>query len=88
MDILEKDMIDLNLKASSPFIVMEFISNNLYKYVESQRTPENEGLPIGLVWNLARQVAHGLFYLHSLMPPVSHRDLKPDNLLVRRLVHD
>ncbi|XP_020917157.1 uncharacterized protein LOC110254472 isoform X2 [Exaiptasia diaphana] len=82
MDILETDIPELNLQASSPFIVMEFISNNLYKYVESQRTPENSGLPIGLVWNLGRQVANGLFYLHSLKPGVSHRDLNPDKLLL------
>ena len=61
MDILETEIPEFELKASSPFIVMEFISNNLYKYVESQRTPENSGLPIGLVWNLGRQVANGLF---------------------------
>lgn len=81
MDVLEQDIRELNLKAGSPFIVMEHIPNNLYKYVESQRTPENKGLPLGLVWNFVRQMANGLYYLHSLSPPVSHRDLKPDNIL-------
>jgi serine/threonine protein kinase len=82
MNVLGKDIPELNLKAESQFIVMEYIPNNLHKYVESQRTPESKGLPLGLVWNFIKQIANGLLYLHSLTPSVSHRDLKPDNILV------
>lgn len=58
----------------------------MYRYVERQKTPESRGLPKGQVWNFAQQIARGLLYLHSLDPPISHRDLKPDNILVRSLL--
>jgi WNK lysine deficient protein kinase len=32
--------------------------------------------------NWARQILHGLDYLHSHQPPVIHRDLKCDNIFV------
>lgn len=70
------------LKAGSPFLVMEYIPKNLYRFVEDHKTPESQGLPKSQVWTISRGMANGLMYLHSLNPPISHRDLKPDNILV------
>ena len=71
------------LKAGSPFLVMEYIPKNLYRFVEDHKTPESQGLPKSQVWTIGRGTANGLMYLHTLNPPISHRDLKPDNILVR-----
>ena len=89
MGQLDKDVANSDLKRGSHFIVMEYISNNLKKYVEKQTTHENKGLPLYLVWDFARQIANGLEYLHTMgdpFKPIAHRDLKPDNILVRKVL--
>ena len=94
MSILECDVTFENavshekylLKAGSPFLVMEYIPKNLYRFVEDHKTPESQGLPKSQVWTISRGMANGLMYLHSLNPPISHRDLKPDNILVSSIV--
>ena len=85
MNILECDILHekFTLKAGSPFLVMEYIPKNLYRFVEDHRTPESQGLPKSQVWTITKGMANGLMYLHTLNPPISHRDLKPDNILVR-----
>ena len=93
MNILERDVSfesvstheKFTLKAGCPFLVMEYIPKNLYRFVEDHKTPESRGLPKSQVWTIGRGMANGLMYLHSLNPPISHRDLKPDNILVRFL---
>lgn len=94
MSILECDVTFENaishekylLKAGSPFLVMEYIPKNLYRFVEDHKTPESRGLPKSQVWTISRGMANGLMYLHSLNPPISHRDLKPDNILVSSIL--
>ena len=84
MNILESDIVHekFTLKAGSPFLVMEYIPTNLYRFVEDHKTFESQGLPRSQVWTIGRGMANGLMYLHGLNPPISHRDLKPDNILV------
>ena len=89
MNILKCDIEHekFTLKAGSPFLVMEYIPKNLYRFVEDHKTPESQGLPKSQVWTIGRGIANGLMYLHTLYPPISHRDLKPDNILVRFCSH-
>lgn len=69
------------------YLVMEYISGNLQRYVELRKTPENEGLPEAEVWDFSRQILLGLLYLHKRKPhPIAHMDLKPDNVLVSVLI--
>ena len=87
MGRLDADVKAHNLKADAHFIVMEYIPNNLKRYVERQTTHESKGLPLYLVWDFARQIANGLEYLHTMgdpFKPIAHRDLKPDNILVSK----
>ena len=92
MNILECDVKHdkFTLKADCPFLVMEYIPKNLYRFVEDHKTPESQGLPKSQVWTIGKGMANGLMYLHTLNPPISHRDLKPDNILVtndNKLLH-
>ncbi|XP_074627554.1 uncharacterized protein LOC141885649 [Acropora palmata] len=84
MNILERDEEHekFTLKTGCPFLVMEYIPKNLYRFVEDHKTPESQGLPKSQVWAIGKGMANGLMYLHTLNPPISHRDLKPDNILL------
>ena len=75
------------LMAGRPFLVMEYIPKNLYRFVEDHKTPESQGLPKSQVWTIGKGMASGLMYLHTLNPPISHRDLKPDNILVMIIIY-
>lgn len=64
-------------KRTFNFITEMFTSGTLREY--RQRYPR---VDIRAVKNWARQILHGLVYLHGHDPPVIHRDLKCDNIFV------
>lgn len=39
-------------------------------------------MPVGLCVNIAKQICEGLSIAHSESPPIIHRDIKPQNILV------
>jgi serine/threonine protein kinase len=65
-----------------PYIVMEYIEGGSVLQLMAQhpgnRLDPYESLRIGAA------VADALAYAHSRQPPIIHRDIKPDNILVRR----
>lgn len=59
-------------------IVMDFIEgNSLEKLLERGAVPEKQVVDWG------RQLCEVLMYLHSLIPPVIYRDMKPSNVILR-----
>ena len=61
-----------------PVMVMEMMGDNLTKFFS-----ENKGrVPVHVKWSILYDVALGLQYLHCHRPPVIHRDLSPNNVLL------
>jgi WNK lysine deficient protein kinase len=54
----------------------------IYNYVLSSYRQKHSHVNLKAIKNWARQILHGLDYLHSHHPPIIHRDLKCDNVFV------
>jgi tRNA A-37 threonylcarbamoyl transferase component Bud32 len=61
------------------YLLMEYINGTDLR----QLIKQNGGCAEKQVFNWARKMAHILAYLHENVPPVIHRDLTPDNLVLR-----
>ena len=63
-------------------IILEYIDDDLSTLISSQTSD-----PYMDEWrnklDMTCQIADGMKHLHGLHPPVIHRDLKPNNILVR-----
>lgn len=86
-DILKKlnhpglpKIIDIIEKKDVIWMVMEFIEGKTLKEVlkERGRIQETEVLSWG------KQLCEVLSYLHSRTPPIIYRDLKPDNIILKK----
>ena len=60
-----------------PVMVMEMMAQNLTTFADKQ-----ESIPVHLKFSIINDVALGLYYLHSQIPPIIHRDLSPNNILL------
>ena len=64
-------------KNKLPAMVMELMDESLTKYVEKP------GSTFERKCSILYDVAQGLGYLHSFDPPIIHRDLSPNNVLLK-----
>ncbi|GAM26449.1 hypothetical protein SAMD00019534_096240 [Acytostelium subglobosum LB1] len=67
-------------------IMTEYLTDgDLHKYLAKQRGQAKEArIDWSLCLSLALDIARGMEHLHSLKPPVVHRDLKTPNVLLSR----
>ena len=65
-------------KNQLPVMVMELMDDSLTKYVEKK-----PGSSFERKCSILYDVAQGLGYLHSFIPPIIHRDLSPNNVLLK-----
>ena len=64
-----------------PVMVMEMMAQNLTSFVE-KFVDKQQSIPVHLKFSVINDVALGLYYLHSHTPPIIHRDLSPNNILL------
>ena len=62
-----------------PIMIMELMDKSLTTYVEYPN------ISIKTKLSILHDVAEGLSYLHSFNPPVIHRDLSPNNIMLKNL---
>ena len=62
-----------------PVMIMELMDESLTTYAEKQN------ISFKIRMSVLYDVAEGLSYLHSRNPPVIHRDLSPNNVLLKHL---
>ena len=60
-----------------PVMVMEMMADSLTSFVE-----KNEKIPVHIKYSIVHDVSLGLCYLHNHDPPIVHRDLSPNNVLL------
>ena len=72
-------VLDHFIEGNRDYLVLEFIPGlTLRQQVQlSGPFPEQHVIEIG------KHIARILYYLHGLQPPLVHRDLTPDNLIIR-----
>lgn len=61
------------------YMVLEYIRGTDLRHLVKESGPQ----PQGSVVRWAKSIAATLEYLHSQLPPVLHRDISPDNLILR-----
>ena len=60
-----------------PVMVMEMMADSLTLFVF-----KHEKIPVHIKYSVVRDVSLGLCYLHNHDPPIVHRDLSPNNVLL------
>ena len=64
-------------RTRAPILVMEFLPLSLKAFLENQKN-----IPPDIKYSILYDVSLGLFHLHRLRPPVIHRDLTVNNVLL------
>ncbi|MBS1952929.1 MAG: serine/threonine protein kinase [Cyanobacteria bacterium SZAS-4] len=73
-------VLDNFVERGRDYLVLEFIPGESLRQV----VRKSGALSEQTVLKYAQKIAHILDYLHDLKPPIVHRDLTPDNLVVRQ----
>ena len=60
-----------------PVMVMEMMANSLTSFVDKY-----EKIPVHIKYSIVHDVSLALCYLHNHDPPIVHRDLSPNNVLL------
>ena len=60
-----------------PVMVMEMMADSLTSFVDKR-----EKIPVHIKYSIVHDVSLGLCYLHNHDPPIVHRDLSPNNVLL------
>ena len=65
-------------RSSLPIMVMELMDTSLAKFVENNKSKISFGTKVSIL----HDVSLGLTFLHNRKPPILHRDLSPNNVML------
>ena len=65
-----------------PILVMEYLPYCLDSLLDPEEDAERKNIPLALKRSILCDVARGLSYFHSHVPPIIHRDLTAKNVLL------
>lgn len=68
-------------EANLPILVMEFLPTNLCSCIKIHRHFPNE-----VKYSILHDIVQGILYLHSQTPPIIHRDLSSNNILLNPIL--
>ena len=68
---------DVQGRMRLPVMVMEMMADSLTSLVD-----KHEKIPVHIKFSIVHDVSLGLCYLHNHDPPIVHRDLSPNNVLL------
>lgn len=74
------NVIDSFIENNRVYLVLEYIPGSTLRQEVKQKGPKE----IDRVEAVLKQVLSTLSFLHNLNPPVIHRDISPDNIVVRK----
>lgn len=74
-NLLRPLFFDIWDKTNTPFLVLPYCKNGNLSKKKGDFTDKD-------TWELLRDVASGLAYLHKQDPPIIHQDIKPENILI------
>ncbi len=76
------DILDFNEDDGIFYLVMEYVPDGSLRTLLKEQTEQGRTLPLATGLDLIRQAADALDYAHRA--GMVHRDIKPDNLLIKR----
>jgi serine/threonine protein kinase len=74
-NLLRPLFFDIWDRTNTPFLVLPYCKNGNLSKKKGAFTDRD-------TWELLRDVASGLAYLHKQDPPIIHQDIKPENILI------
>jgi len=77
----QEDWGGIDARREYGYYTMEYVPTNLEAYWKSFR---NRLMPISEVVGIILQICEGLAVAHEKNPPILHRDIKPQNILIAR----
>ncbi|ETO24739.1 hypothetical protein RFI_12417, partial [Reticulomyxa filosa] len=63
------------------YILMEYMPESLISFIKKQQS-KNQMLKEKHLWFLFLHIARGIAHIHNLTPPLAHRDMKVENVLI------
>ena len=73
------EIYDVGERGATPYFVMEYVEGRSLREVLKEKGALSEKLAVEVM----TKICQALYYAHNLTPPLIHKDIKPENILVK-----